>query len=492
MRFVTSRSPKDPRPFTLLALSDDSLQELNELGSRHGFTAARLLEVSPGATPDPDHSAAIAIILLNCDDRRIAQAAPPSITHLVIPVIDLSASASLELDLLSSLINIYHRAHAALLSDYAHLSLISADLRSETQRLYTAFRDLESEYLRHPHSRRRLVLQLNGDAGSVTAPGARTLGDRNDSLRQRLPITSSGIAAVEVYISRAPSGTEGVLRLALLSNNGRVLAVSERNSSEIGIGWLTLEFSQAISEDERDVDVVVDWIGDSSQAPELRLSHKTPLHRYFLRPAHLREARCVLSLRVWWGPPGTKSPEMVPSRVPVSIYNGGSSGRRLKDIDLDVIASAIAPVGLSPTSHLARWVIYDRVRGQLRIHPEKSNVIAATAPLSLLAPGKQVTATYILDHEKSAPVDVGIAIARRDEVPTALAKFETFLTLRAEQVGDVTLPISSDLDGTEQFIMMTRMANSADVNAFAHAKLLKVTVADENVSLSERDVTRSR
>jgi len=367
---------------------------------------------------------------------------------------------------------------------YSETQLALAELRIEHQALCAAFGELESAVSHYKLPTRVLIFQATGDVGKIAlpaAPAGTPVSELTAFLVQALPVPATGLTGVEIYLETVERDVSGSFVLLLTAvDDQQILFAETRDASALFKGWQSFELPAALLSDEKHVALRMAWIGKARHAPTLRLALKTPLERYMIR----RESDphpSVIAMRLWWNIPGVRR---YPERAspPASALTAGAGESRGLDqrqrtyVPVSELASVMSAGSLHETDKLDRWVIYEKKRGQIRIHPEANNVIYAAFPLSALGDPARISGSFLLDNENSRPVEFAMATVDASRLDDEVNNLTNWITLSAREAGDITIDVAPNVNvHSTALVIATRMANYSGSNAYAHAKLNHIT-----------------
>jgi len=307
----------------------------------------------------------------------------------------------------------------------------------------------------------------------INPPGATATGVDRQAIRQTLPVSSFGLAALDLHIAKPGAGLS--LHLYTLEDH-QLQASWQLEADACPAGWVSLVLPAGLAGLARTPELVITPLGGFGVLPELSFGAPQPLGRFqavvdgTARPASL-------ALRCWAGLPGVK------------LANPGAAPQA------DALVTEIRlPPGLRAMA--------TRVRGPwqtewpiVRDMPEKNGVLCHPPPGDVNPPFTaaliegltadrplRISAKGVVGDARAAPVEFALAAAPPGvDVPALLAEGEGGFSFSGWQAGDFTTPAFIALQVPPQALrqnlfLFTRMADGA-VNHYAQACFEEMRIA---------------
>lgn len=144
-------------------------------------------------------------------------------------------------------------------------------------------------------------------------------------LTQLLPVSSRGLAALDLHVTTLDPNRRGILRVALETTDDRTsLARWQIPYTHLLPGWFGLDLPSIDLSRPRDVELRLEWETLEGSAPVFSLGELQPLPE-FRAVRDDREGDRTLALRLWQGLPGTRRVMSPYSDSPESFGMLGSS-----------------------------------------------------------------------------------------------------------------------------------------------------------------------
>jgi hypothetical protein len=166
-------------------------------------------------------------------------------------------------------------------------------------------------------ARRTEVLSLMPSAGL-----RRVVLRDGEQVRQRLPVSSSGLADFAVHVGAVPDGGDGALeaRLVTLESETEVARWSVAGN-RLRVGWQRFSLPVALADDPMSVELHIRWNGGGESELSLSMRHPDPRHQ-----AHREDAAtgAVLCMRLWTYLAGCAAPPQLNVHEPERAENAPS------------------------------------------------------------------------------------------------------------------------------------------------------------------------
>ncbi|MDE1150200.1 MAG: DUF6212 domain-containing protein [Azospirillaceae bacterium] len=328
------------------------------------------------------------------------------------------------------------------------------------------------EYLSRQNPPRLSLLHSSAPSGYVTQ-----LSAESPTVRQRLPLPSRSVIAIDVHLDSVPGG-DGTLTVALFDQpEGNLLEQWSVAGSDLEPGWLTFSLPRALSGMRTDLDLVCTWQGDE-YGPALSLGMLCPLPDLCASGPKDEELR-PLSLQIWGGLMGVGS---IPDLGPVRLLSEQSRDGLVRYVPRRTLLAAQS-LWVIPDS--IDFTIVGAVDGELRVHPLEGMLVGAVLQKACPAGAVRIGVTVLTDNPMASIVDyavyVGASSAQADlafkgTAPSrGLSGFSGWV--RVPPAVPATLHVELLPNAEEQHIFIaTRLTNgSSSSYGWANVKSIEVT-----------------
>ena len=144
-----------------------------------------------------------------------------------------------------------------------------------------------------------LELAFENPPASVTTP-------ETGVLTQLLPVSSRGLAALDLYVATIDRSSQGILGVTLETTDDRTrLASWQIPYTHLLPGWFGLDLPTVDMSRPRDVELCLEWKTQAGSAPVLALGEPQPLPEFRATFENQKSDR-GLAFRLWQGLPGTR------------------------------------------------------------------------------------------------------------------------------------------------------------------------------------------
>jgi|GEM_PF-2584231 len=337
------------------------------------------------------------------------------------------------------------------------------DLRSLHENMQNAFATVEDYLSQAKLPPLQLAFETEITDRSIKATEIAN-GD-TATLRQLLPVSARGLAAIELYIAQQCDQGEGNLKISLQACEDTTnIAVWQIPYSQLSVGWRCLDLPSIDLGRKRDVELIIEWHQASDLAPALSLT-KIQL----IPEARAYSDRLVLdrslAMRIWQGLPGTR--KVTSPHSLITENQDRLPTPQLGYLGQGAMATVEAITPNLPTDNFAYIQALDN-GAKIMTHP-RANGTATIAMLPFCFPptANQLTATVATEHPEGGIVEYAIAIISLETDPkiclnshSALA-FSDWIAVAADTPKKITLNL--DCEATEHchIVLATKLAEGS-------------------------------
>ena len=291
-------------------------------------------------------------------------------------------------------------------------------------------------------------------------------------LKQLLPLSSQGLAAIELHISRQYSEARGDLIVSLKAcEDSSVNTVWKVPYQNLSPGWLGLDLPQIELGRKRDVELIIEWQTRIGPSPNLSLSKQQPIleSRAYNDTMTLEHS---LAIRLWQGLPGTRK---VTSPYLISTNQQGQTQPQLGDLGQRAMASACEVTPNLPTDNFKHVQIFDR-GARIMTHPRADGTATiAMLPYCFPATANRLTASVITNHEAAGTIEYAMAIIEPEVEPKqalnhdlALA-FSNWIAVEPNTPRELTLDLAHSVDRNCHIVIAAKFPQDSPSDfAWAH------------------------
>ena len=335
-------------------------------------------------------------------------------------------------------------------------------LRTLHENMQNAFATVE-DYL----SQSKLPpLQLNFDNQPVkNLIGPTNFVDSSSSqLKQLLPLSSRGLAMVELHVVKKYDNISGYLTIRLVAcENNACFAQWQIPYQQLPDGWLNLDLPAIDLERKREVELVIEWNTNIGPAPSLSLGQIQHIPEVQARNGETKLDRS-LAFRLWTGLPGTRkvtSPYLLPineeDKESISLgYLGQGAMARLREVTPNL-----------PTDESPHIQVLDN-GAEILTHPRSDgSPTIAMLPFCFPVDANYLTATVATKHDEADIVEYAIAIIKPGTNPKislnsnlALA-FSGWIGVEANVPRQISVQLNSKIDEPCHIVLATKLAESS-------------------------------
>ena len=291
-------------------------------------------------------------------------------------------------------------------------------------------------------------------------------------LKQLLPVSSRGLAVIELHVAKKYDNINGCLTVYLKAAEDQTcFAKWQIAYQQLSEGWLSLDLPSIDLGRKRDVELIVEWTTKIGPAPSLSLGQLQLIAEV---QAYSNEVALEHSLafRVWNGLPGTRK---VTSPYLLTINDHNTETIHLGDLGQGAIANVREVTPNLPTEKLAHIkVIGDGAK--ILTHP-RSNGTPTIAMLPFCFPPRadHLTATVATEHEQAGIIEYAIAIIAPGIDPQTCFQessslgFSGWVAVEPNMARQISLQLTSPQSEHCHIIIATRLAkDSVPYYAWAH------------------------
>lgn len=380
--------------------------------------------------------------------------------------------------LLDFLLARLHAEQTATLQRNAALHRSLAELRESHEAAQSVLFMMSDTLARHQLPAIECALTLRPGGTSVHPSSD---GKQASAIRQRLPISSQGLAAVALHVTMGTRFGKGrlLVRLTALESNSQLISWAIPYE-HLRPGWNFLEIPSVVAGPRQTVELEARWDGDLRGAPQLSLSSQ------FIGSESCPEIdggprpRNPLALQIWTGLPGARRVSSA-FADPADLHRAVMAGRQL----------LLSPATLSQARLVAPQdsvgfdvlTIKDDAR-VLQLHPVTGRIAHAVIPLAVPAGARRITAAVQTDNPEGPWVEYAMMLTpagARASFPTAEqpasgpARVTEWLALPPATPGSLVLSLEEPMAGAGDLHIATRLPPTmGDSYAWAQWKLTMI------------------
>ncbi len=345
-----------------------------------------------------------------------------------------------------------------------------AAVRGDHERTQAAFARLENFVLGNNLAKRTECLSLlpARELGSI-------LLSQDSAVEQRLPVGSSGLSDIGLFVADVECPQDGMLTVSLRTVEDDVLHATWQVLGDALVdGRIRLTLPVGLSVEQLTPSLQVAWTGDGVVRLAVAMFHPDP--RFQAHVAGVPDGR-VLACRLWSYIPGCEAPipavAILPTEAPVRPL-------RKRVLDAETLHETINLVPDNP--HFRVLPENDA----LLVHPMGGAVSAAVVPGALAATAALIRAQILTRSAEAQDIEYAMAIAPADLRPApgeALPPFSEdavtgWVRLPPQETGDLLLPVTTPLDGPHDLYLMTRLPKGGNDASHALATFGPIMVTE--------------
>jgi|HubBroStandDraft_6_1064221.scaffolds.fasta_scaffold17873_2 hypothetical protein len=382
-----------------------------------------------------------------------------------------AAAAEIQRSLFDALARIYGTSAARVVS----LQKQYTALRSVHDQLQNAFDTVENFLVRLQFPGTWLAFACEPEESGVGPQRP----DKPFQLTQRLPLSSQGLAAVELHANPAGRGSEGLLTINIVTcEDNRVLGEWEVPYRAVPDGWMYLDLPEIDIAPRQSVTLNAIWNTRSGLPPKLSLTKLQPVPESRVCFAGGSESRRSLALRLHVGLPGSRRVAH-PFHVAVMRQPHISRlGRRLAPSVLHRCTELDSAPGSEPRVRLLR-------EGAIEVRPVNGGMTVAKLPGAFPGGARRLTATIMTEGADGPLVEYAVlALGPRGPYKQVLTKgllngghggFSGWVPIYPAFTSQIHLRVSEPTDQPLDLYLATRLVQGQTVD-FAMAKWLEFIV----------------
>jgi hypothetical protein len=291
-------------------------------------------------------------------------------------------------------------------------------------------------------------------------------------LKQLLPISSRGLAVIELHVAKKHDNINGCLTVYVKAAEDQTcFAKWQINYQQLSEGWLSLDLPSIDLGRKQDVELVVEWTTKIGPAPSLSLGQLQSIAEV---QAYSNEValKHSLAFRIWNGLPGTRK---VTSPYLLSINEQNIEAIHLGDLGQGAIANLQEVTPNLPTEKLAHIRVI-RDGAKILTHP-RANGTATIAMLPFCFPpgANHLTATVTTEHEQAGIIEYAMAIIAPGIDPQTCFQeslslgFSGWVAVEPNMARQISVQLTSPQPEHCHIIVATRLAkDSVPYYAWAH------------------------
>lgn len=285
-----------------------------------------------------------------------------------------------------------------------------------------------------------------------------------EQVRQRLPVSSAGLADFAVHVAAVPDDGDGALeaRLVTMENETEVARWSVAGK-RLRAGWQRFALPVALDDDPMSVELHVRWNGGGELGLTLSMRHPDPRHQARREDA---AAGGVLCMRLWTYLAGCAAPMQLDVHEPVRAETAPA---RTWPLNRRVLSreQLMAARHLDGGRESCRYL---EDIGALLVHPAPRQDACALLADAIPAGATSVMARARTADPRPADIEYRIAIAPAAARPLAATEPPEFpaevatpwTRLRAEEAADLWLAWPEPLAEPHDLYLITRMADDIE------------------------------
>ncbi|MDJ0569656.1 MAG: DUF6212 domain-containing protein, partial [Pleurocapsa sp. MO_192.B19] len=291
-------------------------------------------------------------------------------------------------------------------------------------------------------------------------------------IKQLLPISSRGLAMVELHVVKKYDNVSGHLTVQLKAcEDNTCFAKWQIPYQQLPNGWLSLDLPVIDLGRKRDVELIIEWHTNIGPAPSLSLGQIQPVPEV---QAHNGETGLERSLafRLWSGLPGTRkvtSPYLLPigeeDRESINLgYLGQGTMAKVREVTPNLPTEEFAHIEV--LDHGAKILTHPRANGTPSI---------AMLPFCFPTTANHLTATVATEHEEAGIIEYAMAIIKPGTDPktslnpdSAIA-FSGWTAVEANVPRQISVQLNSTVEENCHIVIAAKLAEgSIPYYAWAH------------------------
>ena len=291
-------------------------------------------------------------------------------------------------------------------------------------------------------------------------------------LKQLLPVSYRGLAAIELHIDKQYPEARGDLIVSLKACEDKTAnTVWKIPYQHLSPGWWNLDLPYIDLGRKRDVELIIEWQTRISPAPSLSLGKQQPIleSRAYNDEITLENS---LAIRIWQGLPGTRK---VTSPYLISTNYQEKMQPQLGYLGQRAMAAAQEVTPNLPTDAFSHIQVLDN-GAKIVTHPRADGTATiAMLPYCFPATANRLTASVITNHEAAGIIEYAIAIIKPEVEPKQalshnLAEaFSDWIAVEANTPREITIDLTRSVAVNCHIVIAARFPqNSPSDFAWAH------------------------
>lgn len=353
-----------------------------------------------------------------------------------------------------------HGDQTAALRRNAELHRSLSELRESHESTQSVLFMMSDTLARHQLPAIECAVTLRPGGATVHPSGD---GKRGTAIRQRLPVSSQGLAAVALHVTMGARFGKGrlLVRLTALESGSQLISWAIP-FEHLRPGWNFLEIPTVVAGPRQTVELEARWDGDLRAAPQLSLSGQ------FIGTEGCPDMdggprlRNPLAMQIWTGLPGARRISSA-FADPADLQRTILSGRQL----------LLSPATLSHTRLVAPQesvgfdVLTFKSDGRaLQLHPVAGQISHAVIPTAIPAGTRRVSAAVQTDNVEGPWVEYAMMLApagARASFPTAETPISApvlmteWVSLPPGTLGSLILALEEPILGVGDLHIATRV-----------------------------------
>ena len=336
------------------------------------------------------------------------------------------------------------------------------NLRTLHENMQNAFATVE-DYL----SQAKLPpLQLNFDNQPVKKliDPTNFVDSHSPQLKQLLPLSSRGLAMVELHVVKKYDNVSGHLTVQLTAcEDNSCFAKWQIPYQQLPDGWLNLDLPVIDLGRKREVELIITWYTNIGPAPALSLGQIQHIPEVQARNGETRLDRS-LAFRIWTGLPGTRK---VTNPYLLTIDEKDKKSIRLGYLGQGTMTTVREVTPNLPTDEYAHIQVLDN-GAEILTHPRSDGTSTiAILPFCFPINANHLTATIATKHEDADIVEYAMAIIKPGTDPktslnsnSALA-FSGWIAVEANIPRQISIQLNSKIDEPCHIVIATKLAEGS-------------------------------
>lgn len=269
------------------------------------------------------------------------------------------------------------------------------------------------------------------------------------TFRQRIPISSTGMVAIDLHLPFAPVGSTGDIQVSVLNLAEQCLGTCHlENAAALPAGWHRFLLNRTLGPPEQDMEIAITPSGDL--AIPLSLSSESPFSQLRLCDEGGRElTTSSLAVRIWRGIPGSKLPDL-----------HGTSDQPKRNVLLRALDAPLPELLRCDEQLNFDAVNLWREKQAILVHPPQAGVTIASVPRVRVSNLKCLTGLIANGNSEGPAIDFAIGIRRSSSPDFPCDSLSRWVTLTPMAWGEVQHAIEEQVSGEIDLILATRVSGN--------------------------------